>query len=435
MNWLKKFLFPLFIAEDSGGIGTVNDLESLQDEKSEEDDKGAGDEKAEGAEKGGKKDTGEDDEGEDKESEDEDKLEESDEEELEEETEEETEEEKEESEEKELDLVTRAADIKKTYPDFFKKFPDVRAAIYRDVQFSQFFASPEDAKQASERSDILGKIEDDIINNGNPDKLLKVVADTNKESFEKLSLRLLPYLQKEHKELYYEAAAVPIKQLLRAAYREGNGKYGDLGRAALYIHRYFFGDLNLDSKVKGESEVREEKESEEKKQYRQRLAEIDAREMENFSKSVDASYISRMSKLIREGLDKDERLTEYSKAKLVEDILRGIRKQLESDSRYIGQMKSLFNQAKNSNYSNDLKSRILNTSLARAKSLVPSLRSQLVSEALGQKNRNGKVKEKEAAEKKEERREERRETKREHYTREVEKPKKQLTDLDILRAR
>src|SRR6266568_1913196 len=232
-EYVSKFLFPLFfpVGAAEGGIGAITDLSALQDnkteknDKKEEDDKKEGDEETERDKKGKDDDTREDEEGEPDEDKNDDKLEDEDEEEegLEEE------EEAEDEEEKELDLVTRASDIKKAYPDFFKKFPDVRAAIYRDVQFSQFFATPQDAQVAAERADVLGRIEQDIIQDGNPDKLLKVVADTNKESFEKLALRLLPYLQKEHKEVYYEAAAVPIKQLLRAAFREGNGKDGDLG--------------------------------------------------------------------------------------------------------------------------------------------------------------------------------------------------------------
>lgn len=446
----------LFRVMDGGGIGVVSDIKELQDKSTDKDDKtdkidktdktdetdDDSDDKKDGKEEGDKEDDGDKD-GEDKDSERDEELEEDEDTEEDDEKEEddeleEEEEEEETEEEKELEQVTRAADIKKTYPDFFKKFPDLKATIYRELQFSQVFASPKDAQVAAERADILGKIENDVINDGNPDKFLKVVADTNKDSFSKLALRVLPYLQKEHKELYYEAAAVPIKQLLRAAFREGNGKDGDLGRAALYIHRYFFGDLNLDSKTKGEGEFKEEKESDEKKQYRERLAQIDAREVDNFSRSVDNSYISKMSRLIREGLDKEERLTEYNKAKLTEDILRGVRKQMESDPRYMGQIKSLFGQAKNNNYPNDFKSRIINTALARAKSLVPGLRAKLVSEALG-----GKKKGKEEASKGKDRQETRREYRKSQgeYNRDSrenrgqEKLKKPLTDIDILRAR
>src|SRR6266705_484539 len=169
MDRLVKFLFPLFFPVTEGeGIGTVTDLSALQDK--ENDEKGS-DRKIEGNKEGKEEDNKDDDSGdEDKESEETTEEEDKDEDEEESEDEELEEDKEVEEDEKELDLVTRASDIKKAYPDFFKKFPDVRAAIYRDIQFSQYFASPQDAQVAAERADVLGRIEQDIINDGNPDK-------------------------------------------------------------------------------------------------------------------------------------------------------------------------------------------------------------------------------------------------------------------------
>jgi hypothetical protein len=435
MNWLVKLLNSLcFEGAGDSGIGAISDLKELE---SKDDDK-------EGDSGGDKEDSGkgEDEGDEDKEDKDEDKEEKGDEEEDE-EKEELEEDEKLEEEEEEEETVARASEIKKEFPDFFKKFPEVRAAIYRDQQYSEIFGNPKDAAVAAERSELLAQIEKDIIEEGDPEKLLKSVSESNKESFEKVAFRVLPYLQANHKDLYYEVAATPIKQLLRAAWREGRGKETDLGRAAAFIHKFFFGDYEFDAKTKGEAGKfglkGEEKESQEKREYRERLQQLEQREYDDFSRSVDASYVNKMSKFIREALDKDERLGEYTKTKLVEDILSGVKNQLAKDPRHINQLRSLFKQARMGGYSSEFKSRIINTALARAKSLVPSLRSRLVAEALGKANRkNGKEEEGSSRENRENRprfsgRGSERSSERNSENRG--QPKKPLTDLDILRAR
>jgi hypothetical protein len=430
MNWLIKLLNSIcFEGTDSGsgGIGAISDLKELQGEKDGKDEK-EGEEEEDDKREDSEGDKEDSDKGDEDKEEDEDKDE--DEEKLE-------DEDKLEEDEEEDATIARASEIKKEFPEFFKKFPEVRAAIYRDQQYSEIFGNPKDAAVAAERSELLAQIEKDIIDEGDPEKLLKSVSEANKESFEKVAFKVLPFLQANHKELYYEVAATPIKQLLRAAWKEGRGKETDLGRAAAFIHKFFFGDYEFDTKTKGEAGKfglkGEEKESQEKKEYREKLQQLDQREYDNFSKAVDASYVGKMSKFIREALDKDERLGEYTKTKLVEDILTGVKGQLAKDPRYINQLQSLFKQAKLGGYSSEFKSRIINTALARAKSLVPSLRSRLVAEALGKAGRkNGKEEKEEDRPRFRERSERSSERSSESRGRE---PKKPLTDLDILRAR
>jgi hypothetical protein len=291
-------------------------------------------------------------------------------------------------EDKKDDQLATAADLKKDYPDIFKKHPELRAAIYRDQAYSELFGSVKDAQAIKEQSNTLDKINEDLVIKGNPDQLLKLIQDENKESFVKVARRTISYIKDNDKDLFYDLMSPAIKMLLRSAYRDGmgsDGKEGDLAKAAKWIHKFYFNDTDLNSKVSFESDLEEDKESPTEKAYRERMERIDQRDQSNFQQAVDGSYVSRMVKYIREGLDKDERLNDYMKKTIINDILMDIKTKLNADSRYMSQMNSLWKQAKNAEWSNDHKSRIINAALARAKSLVSKSRSRIVSEALGGK--------------------------------------------------
>jgi hypothetical protein len=350
---------PLHDEGDASGLGSVSDIEALADTDVEDKEV----------------ETPEDEKIEDKEEEseeDKEATEEEDEEDLE-----------EEEEETEVDLsdvrTTTYTDIKKDYPDFFKKFPDVRAALFRDEKYSEILGTPEDATIAVNKASALDRIEENLLKNGDAYDLLETINKQQPKSFEKIALDFLPNLQKMNKELYLEVAALPLKQLLRHAYSEG--KDSDLGKAAAWIHRHFFNNLDFEAKVKAEGRV-DTKETETEKKLRERLEQIDTREATSFNQAVDNSYVKRMTSTIRESLDKDDRLTEYTKSKLVDDILKDIRVQLSKDARYTNQLGSLFRQAKAAGYSNDFKSRVVHAGLARAKSLIPATRQKLVAEAI-----------------------------------------------------
>lgn len=322
---------------------------------------------------------GEDEEGEDNENEEED------------EDDKEDNEEEEESEE-DLDRSTRASDVKKEFPEIFKKFPDLKGALYREERYSEIFGSVEDAETAHERSQSLAAIENDLLVKGDPTKLLDALAKENKDSFTSITENTIRYAQEHDKDLYLKLAGLPIKQMLRAAWRQGNGNKTDLGKAAAHIHNFFFENYNFDEKVELEGGATGTKgKTKEQEAYENRLNTLEEKEYRNFESSVNQSYVKRVDSTVRETLEKDQRLTPYMRDKLVEDVMMDIKKQLSNDSRYMKQMESLWKQAKTAGFTNDFKSRIISTALARAKSLVPDTRKKLLAKALGK----GKVKDKE----------------------------------------
>lgn len=405
------FCFPYFFPDESleilsGPDDKVEDdnTEDLPDEKDEDKDADESDKDGEDGEEG-------DDDKEDDEEEEKDDKDESEEEDTE--------------EELEGKVLTSWTDIKKKYPDFGKDFPDVKNALFREQQFTEAFADPNDAKDAAEQIATFNQISSDVVGKGNIIDLLKQVETSNKNSYEKIIYSILPHLQESNKDLYYDIVARPIKQLLRSAWVKGEGSKTDLGKAAYHIHKFFFNDDKFDDKVKAEGNIEKETKTTKEKELEEKLSRLEQGEENKFLNSVDDSYVGKMKSYVRDGLDKDERLTEWTKSKITDDVLREISTQLKKDTRYTGTLSSLIKQARNNGFTNDFKSRIINTALARAKSLVPEVRKRIVGEVL----KTGKKKE---GNKEDNKPREKREFKK--PSSDNNSQKKPQTDMDILRS-
>lgn len=302
------------------------------------------------------------------------------EEETEDEEEKETEDEEDEDEEpEEVGLVT-AKDLKAKYPDIFKKVPELKGIIYRERQYSEIFANPEEAQQANTQAATFRNIESDLFG-GNSENLLKAVKDDKNADFPKLAASLLPALRKLDDATFMKVISVPLKQVLRSANAAGT-KSGDknLALSAQHLHNFIFGDTELDSKADFEQEP--EKESPEKTEYRKKLEELNTRDFLSAKVTVDNDIISSVREAFFDKFDPDNTLTKWTKDKMFEQAVKDLDAQLMKDPRHLKSVEVLWRAAKAANYNTESKSRIVNAVLARAKQIIPQVRQKLRNEAL-----------------------------------------------------
>ncbi len=386
MNWLK-FLFQL--NEDApgqitGSPGSGKETMTAEDDlkflrEGEQDDKGSGEEENESDQPGKKDSKGKSEESEESESE---ESEESNKEEV--EGKEEDEEEEEEEEEIIGSLVT-AKDVKEKYPDIFKKIPELKAVIYREQQYSQLFANPQEAQDAAGLADTFREMESDIVK-GDFEPLLSAVKNTKDADFNKLAANLLPSMRKLDEQTYMKMLAVPLKQVLRSATAEAKQKGNkNLEYAAQYIHDFIFNDTNINDKA--EFETNETKANPEEEKYKKKLEELDARDHNNFKNVVDREWLTEVQEVFFDKFDPDNVLSKWTKDKMFEDAVRELNKQLVADPRHMKNMEGLWRQAKASGYNADSKARIVNAALARAKQIIPTVRQKLRSEAFAKSDK------------------------------------------------
>lgn len=357
-------------------VGDIDDIDVLENDK--DDDK----EESDKEDKDNKSD--------DDVSEDDDKADDEESEEEPEETDDDEKETDDDEDETEEDQIPSVKDIKKDYPDFFKKHPEVKAAIFRDQRFSEIIGTVDDAEKAVVKANALNAIENDLFVNHDASKLLATLKKEDPNAYKNTLYKLLPDIQEKDKELYLELAALPIKQLLRSAWSQGKGDKTNLGKAAYFIHEFFFGEKSrFEDKVQSE-DLKPAEKSTAQKEYEERLAKLDERAYTEFKGSVDESYVKQMDNFIRETLDKDTRLSEFTKKNIVRETLEEINSQLSQDTRYNTSLNALWQNAKSAGFTKDFKSRIITTALARAKSLAPVIRAKLMKEALGQSKNTDK---------------------------------------------
>lgn len=299
-------------------------------------------------------------------------------------------------ESKETAGITTVKDIKKDFPDFFKKHPEVRGIIYRERQYSELFAEPKDAQEALSKADTFDTIHQDVMG-GDISKILHTVNKAKPEAFKKIISSLLPTIQKLDESTYMKLVAVPLKRALRAAYTKGiKSKDVNLERAAQHIHQYIFDDLEMNEKAEFEG-VKEEEKSETEKRYEAKLNELDQRDHNNFKNTVDSDWLGGVQSSFLEKLDPNNTLTDWAKNKMFEDAVKELNKQMTADPRHMRNMEHLWKQAKASGYNAESKTRIVNAALARAKQILPEVRAKLRAEAFnkGKKvvvNKDGKKK-------------------------------------------
>lgn len=294
-------------------------------------------------------------------------------------------EEEEKEDEKELELGPRRPtfkEVKAKYPEFFKDFPDLREAFFRESEYTKVFSTVEDAKDAAEELSSLSVVRDKVLE-GDFGAILESAREADVASYDKLVANILPDLYKLDQAAFLTAITPSIENMLRTAHRDAVASQNeDLQNSALHISKWFFGTEEV-ATGKTTTVKATPVESKETKALAAERAEFEATKFRDAYGGVISDRDVAMENLILKGLDPDGELTKYVKTKLIKDVIDEVDKALQKDSSHMALMNAKWRRAKQEGYSADVKSNILSAYLGRAKSLIPSIRSRLRAEATG----------------------------------------------------
>ena len=283
------------------------------------------------------------------------------------------------------DALITAKDLKAKYPDIFKKFPELKGAIYRDQQYSQIFADPREAQAAAQASETFQEMSNDLLS-GDVAPLINAIKKSGDDSYTKFVSNILPALEKSDEATFMRVLEPQFKRLLRSAYATATKK-GDknLAASAQHIHNFIFENFDLQEKAAFETEAR--KKTPEQERWERKTQELERRDYTTAKYGVDNSWIQGVQDEFLRDLDPNNTLGKWTRDKLVESAVIELNRQMTGDTRFQKQMSMLWKQAQASGYDNASKSRIVNTALARAKQMIPELRGKLKREALGKATR------------------------------------------------
>ena len=311
----------------------------------------------------------------------------------EEETEEEEEKEEEEEPEETYHPRPSITELKTAFPDLFKKFPVMKDIIFREQEFGKLFPTVDVARSAVENSDALESFQQ-ALSEGDASTFAKALVEI--DAVDKVAPNILGSLYSVSPEAYVAATTPAFEKAVKMMYAEGASSGNDnLANAALVMSKWLFGDLEIAKGTKTFAKV-ERKDPEVEKIKKEREEESNARYQEHHNEATETAS-KKLTSLIEDKLDPDEVLSPYMKRTIIKDCIEEVNAQIISDKQFINYMNNLWLEYRRSNYSGELKNRIISAFLLRAKPLIPGIRSRVTKEALGVAKKDSQNKGKRAA--------------------------------------
>lgn len=279
-----------------------------------------------------------------------------------------------------LDKVPEAAKL-------FKEFPQLRDAYFREAKFTEIYPTLEDATEAKEKSDALDTY-NDFIEDGNSGAILKAIADDDPDKLKKFASNFLPALHKINNDLFYDVSIPVINQVIRNLHRSGEKNGDKEGQnqmaAAKILSKFLHGSYDIPDDTK---QVDPELDSERKRLDKERN-EFKNQKYQDFESGLQTRTEKLLNKVILDGLDPEKSLSEFTKSKIVEEVISRIGKELNLDKAHMSTIGKLWKAAESSRFSNESADRILSAFLSRAKQLIPEIRNKVKKEATGAKQRS-----------------------------------------------
>lgn len=299
----------------------------------------------------------------------------------EEEEEEETEEEKEErvrNERSEPELVRK---IKAESPDFFKKYPEVRRALFQSRQFGEIFESVDAAKEAAEKVTMFDEFDKELTA-GNSETLLKSLANTGTETFEKFAENILPSIEKFSPSLIGKITFPYVTRLFNNALEDAKASGNkNLEHGIGWMARYLWGK----PEIPGVS-VKPPKEADpEVARLQQETNDLRRERAVEFNDLVMNDGLKAFRTSVEQTFKGEARFTPIEKRALIEEIVDKTRKALDRDQRHGKIMQSHWKSASSRGHSKAYVPKVVNAFLGGAKSQMPAIRAKVVSAALREK--------------------------------------------------
>lgn len=304
--------------------------------------------------------------------------------------------------EEELEIVTpvRRAEILSKYPKLFKEFPYLEKAYYREQQFTEVFPTIKEAKDASQKSQVLDRFEQDIINGGNTENILKAVREENPESFYKLVDNYMPTLAKVDEKAYYHVIGNITKHTIVAMLQEAKSSSNEtLQAAAQILNQFVFGrsdftpPTNLSKKTTNEDQNRSN-------ELNQRRVEFVIQQLNTTVNDLDTRVNNTLKNTIESHIDPNSSMSDYVKRNAVRDAITSLQGLLNQDNRFRALVDKLWENAANNNFSSESVGKIKTAYLSKSKTLLSAVIRKSRNDALKGMGKRVKDDDKDSSDKK-----------------------------------
>lgn len=275
-------------------------------------------------------------------------------------------------------------DIKAKYPKIFKDFPDLREVLFRENEFGKHFGSVEEAADAAGKASNFDLLEASLLA-GDPSLVLGQLGENAPAAVAKLAENFLPALLSQSQDLYLTATIPVIEQFLHTAYEYGKANNdANLMRSMQHAAKFIFGKPDIpDPKRRagntGPHPAEQKLEQERKVWQETRFREASVEVSSEIDEEIETEILKGFS---------TKGMTDRQKTRFIKDVKDEIDATLSKDEAFKRQMKGLWSKAATADYPRDQRASIKSAFLARAKALVPSVRTRLRTEWFGEKDAN-----------------------------------------------
>ena len=265
-------------------------------------------------------------------------------------------------------------DIKEKYPKFFKDFPELRHAFFREKEFSNLFPSVDEAKEAAYKANEFDALEG-CITEGNLHPLFETLHKNDPATLRTFVTSFLPTLYEGSRELFAEVTDPILKNFINSVKREGIRIGGDKGKNMQIAARYFAHELTGQAEVADVDLARKGDSPEVTRLREQRSNEVKQRHQELLSDVRNETNV-RLTKIIMKDLDPNKALPRFTREAIAKKIDEEIRAKLKQDPSYQSRMDLLWRRAQKSGFRSDAKPQLVSTFLGRARQLLVPIRQK-----------------------------------------------------------
>lgn len=292
----------------------------------------------------------------------------------------------------EITLHVSRREIKTKYPTFFKEFPSVEKALYREQAFTEVFPTVADAKDAYSKADTLNRFETDL-GNGNIEDVLKAVKGEDPNAFNKIVDNYLPTLLKLDDKAYYHVVGQvfqsQVSHMINEANKAGDTEEGNTLKAAARIfYQFTFGttDFKPLGKLATEATAKDNSVDKERESYNEQRF--------NDARTELGNKVSNIIKgTIDQHIDPNDSMSEYVRKTAVKDALGRVDELIRKDSRFKAILDKAWEYAAKNGYNQESKDKIRQATLSKAKTILPTVIKQIRAEALKGTNKRTNNKE------------------------------------------
>lgn len=260
-------------------------------------------------------------------------------------------------------------EIKKNFPDFFKKHPEMTECILRERHFTEVYPTIKMAQQAAvdqERfHNVAAKLEQ-----GDVATLIDALGDNS----EPLINNFLPTLYEKNPNKFRAITAPIFQTALRAASKSEDE---NVRHAADYIAHFMFGKTVKDLP---ETNRRVDPEVEAEREKLRKEREQTSRQMLHTAVQTVSGSVERTINVLNEKALESAKLPEARFKKVNNDIIDKVQELVSADKAHSKWMRELWASAQNANYDPVSIGKIKNAMLGRVKQLLPKARAEVIKE-------------------------------------------------------